>query len=243
MAGSCYGHCMSSVTQGRPKTAPSEASRRGILVDSGLFVNDPASYPGLADVMDPSTGIDLEFQPVAYDTRNSTRMKVPCSICPQKQAHFDGAIVRLKDKKVGLVGNDCGKRHFFGDDGWVSLQNRMRVNEDRAVFLARFGPAKDRIDALEPLLTRWSRKFRGRNTRNSGDAIPNRHQRNYEDSNYLLRPQNGMYRLPNFLSCASAAKSLASDSVTTLNWRAERRHCATAMWFAQLRCRAGGRGL
>jgi hypothetical protein len=112
--------------------------------------------------MDPSTGIDLEFQPVAYDTRNSTRMKVPCSICPQKQAHFDGAIVRLKDKKVGLVGNDCGKRHFFGDDGWVSLQNRMRVNEDRAVFLARFGPAKDRIDALEPLLTRWSRKFRGR---------------------------------------------------------------------------------
>lgn len=139
---------------------PNADARRDILVQAGLFAQDPSSYPGLADTMDPASGIDTAFQPIAYDTRNTTSAMVPCSICPQKQPHYDGAIVRLKDSKVGLVGNECGKRHFFGDDGWQVLQSRMRADADQAVFLARFGPAKEAITAIEPLLLSWSHSHR-----------------------------------------------------------------------------------
>jgi len=147
--------------RGVPSAEPPSASARiDILMNAGLFARDPISFPGLAKAMDPEAGIDPAFKPIAYDTRQTTGEKVPCSICPQKQAHFDGAIVRLRDGKAGLVGNECGKRHFFGDDGWVALQGRMRIEEDRAIFLARFGPAKQRIDEIVPLLAQWERSLK-----------------------------------------------------------------------------------
>lgn len=129
--------------------------RQNILVQAGVFARDPSAFPGLSVQMDPSSGLDKTFRPVAYDTRKTTGVMVHCSICPQHQKHFDGAIVRLVDGKLGLVGNDCGKRHFFGEDGWTAITKRIQLASDHALFLARFGTAKERLDSIDAILCQW----------------------------------------------------------------------------------------
>ncbi len=141
---------------GTASTVPvSEDARRSILLKAGLLTSDPSAYSGLSLQMDPSSGLDTSFKPVGYDTRHTTNRMVHCSICPQQQEHFDGAIVRMLDGKIGLVGNSCGKRHFFGDDGWSAITNRMRQDAEQAVFLARFGPAQERLAIIDGLLGKW----------------------------------------------------------------------------------------
>lgn len=146
---------MSENSDGAPAGPISEDARRSILLKAGLLTSDPSSYPGLSLRMNPEFGLDTSFKPVGYDTRHSTEKMVHCSICPQQQEHFDGAIVRLMDGKIGLVGNTCGKRHFFGDDGWSAITNRMRQDAEQALFLARFGPAKEMLATVDKLLGRW----------------------------------------------------------------------------------------
>jgi hypothetical protein len=146
---------MSSAPTAATDEAPTEEARTEILVEAGLFVRDPSVFPGLSLQMDPSEGLDPAFIPKRYDTRHTTGEMVHCSICAQRQEHFDGAIVRLCGGAIGLVGNDCGKRHFFGEDGWTAISNRMQRAEDHAIFLARFGPAKERLEAIDDLLGQW----------------------------------------------------------------------------------------
>lgn len=138
---------------------PSEEARTEILVQAGLFVRDPSAFPGLSLQMNPAEGLDPAFTPVGYDTRHTTGEMVHCSICAQRQEHFDGAIVQLRGGAIGLVGNDCGKRHFFGENGWTAIGNRMQRAAEQAIFLARFGPAKERLEAIDDVLRQWSNRL------------------------------------------------------------------------------------
>lgn len=148
--------------QNRPtEAAPlTDNAKRAILVEAGLFSRDPSTYPGLSMRMDPAEGLDQAFRPVAYDTRHTTGRMVHCSICPQRQEHFDGAIVQLRNGSVGLVGNDCGKRHFFGEGGWTAITNRLQRDSEQALFLARFGPARERVEAIDGILKEWTNQLR-----------------------------------------------------------------------------------
>lgn len=150
---------MSSDPSATADEPPNEEARTEILVQAGLFVRDPSAFPGLSLQMDPAEGLDPAFTPVGYDTRHTTGEMVHCSICAQHQQHFDGAIVRLRGGAIGLVGNDCGKRHFFGENGWTAIGNRMQRAAEQAVFLARFGPAKERLKAIDELLGQWSNRL------------------------------------------------------------------------------------
>jgi hypothetical protein len=138
----------------------SDEDKKVILEKAGVFARDPSAFPGLSLRLDPSQGLDTTFEPIGYDTRQTTGEMVHCSICSQKQEHFDGAIVRLQDQEIGLVGNKCGKRHFFGEDGWSSITNRIRQNEAQAIFAARFGPAKDSLIEVDRCLANWANRLR-----------------------------------------------------------------------------------
>jgi hypothetical protein len=138
----------------------SDETRQEILVEAGLFARDPSAHPGLSLRMDPTCGLDSGFRPIGYDTRHTTGAMVHCSICAQQQEHFDGAIVRLQDGSVGLVGNTCGKRHFFSDNGWTAITNRIREDAEQAIFMARFGTAKERLATVDHLLGVWANKLK-----------------------------------------------------------------------------------
>lgn len=150
---------MSDNHQNVATTKQDADSRRDILINAGVFARDPSAHPGLSLRLDPSIGLDPVFRPIGYDTRHTTGVMVHCSICAQKQEHHDGAIVKMRDGRIGLVGNSCGKRHFFGDDGWVAITNRIREDEEMALFRARFGPAKDKLSRLEEMLKGWAKKL------------------------------------------------------------------------------------
>jgi hypothetical protein len=146
---------MNTGTGYTPRKSLSEESRRNILEDAGVFARDPSAFPGLSLKLDSAHGLDPSFRPVGYDTRRTTGVMVHCSICTQQQQHFDGAIIRLLDGKIGLVGNSCGRKHFFGDDGWTSITNRILKDEEQAIFLARFGPAKAQVAIVDDLMGEW----------------------------------------------------------------------------------------
>lgn len=152
---------MSEITVAAAPEPLSEEDRRSILEDAGVFAPNPSKYPGLSLQLDPSQALDSSFRPVGYDTRLTTGEMVHCSICAQHQEHFDGAIVRLQDGKTGLVGNSCGKKHFFGDNGWSVITSKIRQDEERAIFSARFGPAKESIATVDELLRKWVSSLRG----------------------------------------------------------------------------------
>lgn len=132
-----------------------EASRLDILADAGLWTNDPEQYPGLVEQMDPELGLNLSFRALRYDTSLTTKRMVPCSICVQRQPHYKGAIVQLKSNQIGLVGHDCGDRHFFGGDGWKKLQNQLTAAADAALFARRWGPARDALNEVLTRLDQW----------------------------------------------------------------------------------------
>ena len=133
-----------------------EALRLDILSEAGLWSNDPEQYPGLSERMNPDDGLDLSFRALGYDTSLSTKRMVACSVCPQRQPHHRGSIVRLKTGSIGLVGHDCGDRHFFGDGGWQELQNRMDKESEAALFARRWGPAKLALDGVIARVGEWS---------------------------------------------------------------------------------------
>lgn len=137
----------------------SEQSKRDILQDAGLFVSDPSSYPNLSLRMDPGQGLDLSFQPKAYNTTATTGVKVRCSVCSHRQPHNHGFIVRLKSGDVGLVGRDCGQNHFFGPDGWIQLEAIARIASDQAIFARRWGPAKAALEKVVPLARQWAARL------------------------------------------------------------------------------------
>jgi hypothetical protein len=133
-----------------------ETTRLAILAEAGLWTNDPERYPGLVERMEPSAGLDFSFNALRYDTSGTTRRMVPCSICPQRQPHHKGAIVKLMSGHVGLVGHDCGDRHFFGEGGWSELQNRLDAAAEAALFARRWGPAKAALDVVIARLDAWA---------------------------------------------------------------------------------------
>lgn len=147
-----------------------DASKRQILQDAGLFISDPSSYPNLALTMNSDVGLDHGFRPVAYDTTLTTREKVRCSICEQRQFHNHGFIVRVATGEVGLVGRDCGERFFFGDDGWKRVEANARIASDRAIFERRWGPAKAAMESIIPLAGAWAQRLNAVTTLQSAFA-------------------------------------------------------------------------
>lgn len=140
-----------------------DASKRLILQEAGLFINDPSSYPGLSAVLDPKVGLDHSFRSVAYDTTVTTQEKVRCSICAQRQLHNHGFIVRIATGEVGLVGRDCGEHFFFGEDGWKLVETNSRIASERAIFERRWGPAKIALEKVIPLAQMWATRIRAVN--------------------------------------------------------------------------------
>lgn len=133
-----------------------EDSKRAILLDAGLFIEDPINFPGLALRMDPESGLDLDFAAIAYDTSSTTQEQVRCSVCEKRQWHNHGFIIKLKSGHVGLVGRDCGEKHFFGEDGWVELKAKTKRLTDQALVTARWGTAKHRLVEVNNHLQKWS---------------------------------------------------------------------------------------
>jgi len=133
----------------------SDETRRQILQEAGLFISDPRSFPGLKPRLDALIGLDLRFQPIAYNTASTIKEKVRCSVCDKKQPHYHGFIVRTNDGAVGLVGKDCGENHFFGSDGWKRVEAKSRIASEAAIFERRWGPTLAALQSVVQEAQMW----------------------------------------------------------------------------------------
>src|SRR5689334_1551298 len=131
------------------------SAHRDLFVARGLWVDDPSLIADLAVRLDPSSRPHPDYPVIHYDTTLSTKEKVRCSVCPQRQAHNDGYVVRTGDGRTGLVGNACGAAHF-GTQAWAHIDAMHTVRVRRVINEALRRPAADSLEECAGAVRQWS---------------------------------------------------------------------------------------
>lgn len=128
-----------------------ERHRADVLTAAGL-IEDLNDETGLTYPL--PQGAQIEGILRSYDTRNTTRIKVRCSACPQHQHHNRGFRVRLNTGEEVRIGIDCGEKHF-GKGAWKAAEADFNKRADHAYNVARVQPTLEAIEQIMPLVHTW----------------------------------------------------------------------------------------